>query len=205
MTEFAAYEVSGSYYEVCNCEAICPCRRVGDVVGGRSTYGICQFMISWRIDAGHAGPLDLAGLFVVMAGHWDDDEPETPVRVTLYVDERSSPDQQAALARIFTGRAGGNVLGNFLKFIKEVYAVRPARIELDHTRHRQRVRVESHISVRTREIFPHTVPVVISLVGHTRPGQEIVAEEFRVNDGPLQWEYSGRCGFVNDFAYASGA
>jgi len=202
MPELTPYEVSGSYYEVCNCDAICPCRRVGDVQGGRSTYGICQFMISWRIDAGRAGRLDLSGLSVVMAGYWDDDEPGTPIRVVLYVDERGTPDQQTALGQIFLGRAGGNVLGNLPKYIKEVYAVRPAKIELDHTRHRQSVRVEPYLSVRTREIFPHTVPVVINLVGHTRPGQEIVADRFVVNDGQFQWEYSGRCGFVNDFAYA---
>jgi hypothetical protein len=27
-----AYRVRGSYFESCNCEAICPCRMVGGVV-----------------------------------------------------------------------------------------------------------------------------------------------------------------------------
>ncbi|MGO8958205.1 MAG: DUF1326 domain-containing protein [Streptosporangiaceae bacterium] len=46
--------VAGSYFETCNCEAVCPCRRVGERAGGRSTYGICQFALSWLISRGRA-------------------------------------------------------------------------------------------------------------------------------------------------------
>ncbi len=40
-TDLASYlpwRISGSYLEACNCEAICPCRRIGRRHGGRSTY-----------------------------------------------------------------------------------------------------------------------------------------------------------------------
>ena len=33
--------VAGIYLEACNCEAICPCRRIDGVAGGRSTHGVC--------------------------------------------------------------------------------------------------------------------------------------------------------------------
>lgn len=46
------WAVAGSYFEACNCEAICPCRRVGERAGGRSVYGICQFALSWQISQG---------------------------------------------------------------------------------------------------------------------------------------------------------
>src|SRR5436305_4445665 len=36
-----SYRVRGSYFESCNCEAICPCRKIGSTLGGRSTYGEC--------------------------------------------------------------------------------------------------------------------------------------------------------------------
>jgi hypothetical protein len=35
---------------------------------GRSTYGICFGLLGWRIDEGHAGGLDLAGLGGLIAG-----------------------------------------------------------------------------------------------------------------------------------------
>jgi len=33
------YSVSGSYFESCNCDPICPCRMSDGIPGGRSTYG----------------------------------------------------------------------------------------------------------------------------------------------------------------------
>ena len=49
-----AWRVAGTYLESCNCDAICPCRRIGGVPGGRSTHGICLGALSWRIEDGWA-------------------------------------------------------------------------------------------------------------------------------------------------------
>ena len=91
------WAVAGSYFEACNCEAVCPCRNVGERSGGRSTYGICQFALSWQISQGRADRLRLDDLSVVMAGWYDDDEPRSPWRVSLYLDERAGHEQHAAL------------------------------------------------------------------------------------------------------------
>src|SRR4051812_10308200 len=53
------WRVAGSYFEACNCTAVCPCRRVGERDGGRSSYGVCQFALSWQIDRGHAGTVTI--------------------------------------------------------------------------------------------------------------------------------------------------
>jgi hypothetical protein len=55
-TELGSYlpwRISGTYLEACNCEAICPCRRIGGRQGGRSTTGICLGSLSWQIEEGH--------------------------------------------------------------------------------------------------------------------------------------------------------
>ena len=49
------WRVAGTYFEACNCEAVCPCRREGGRMGGRSTYGRCDFALSWRVTEGQAG------------------------------------------------------------------------------------------------------------------------------------------------------
>jgi hypothetical protein len=36
LTMARVWRVSGSYFEVCTCEAICPCRRHGSRKGGRA-------------------------------------------------------------------------------------------------------------------------------------------------------------------------
>jgi hypothetical protein len=63
----SGWHLRGSYFESCNCDAICPCRRIGGVAGGRSTHGVCLGALSWLVEAGRFGDTDLDGLGVVLA------------------------------------------------------------------------------------------------------------------------------------------
>jgi hypothetical protein len=195
--------VSGTYLEACNCEAICPCRTVGAVKGGRSTYGVCDFALSWRILGGDAAGLDLSGLSVAMAGSYSDDESGSPWRVVLYLDERGDDRQREALTEIFLGRAGGTALENYAHYVGEVYAVRPARIELEHSPGRRRIRAGDYVAVEGFRSFAPGEQISCGIPGHDRPGEELVGELQRVDDGALRWEVRGRCGFATDFDYRS--
>ena len=203
MSLYTPWSVSGSYYEVCNCEAICPCRQHGTRKGGRSTYSTCDFALSWSILDGRAGSVDLAGLSVVMAGSFCIDEPGVPWRVVLYVDDRGGPEQQQALTDIFLGRAGGTTLRNFALMIGEVYAVRQAQIELQHVPDQESILVERYVMAKTAQPVWSDAPISRCIPGHDQPGQEIIAETFQVDDGALHWSVSGRCGFATSFAYSS--
>jgi len=108
-----SWNLRGSYFEACNCDAICPCRTVGDRAGGRSTFGICQFALSWHITEGRADDVILGDLSVVLAGWYDDDEPGSPWRISLYIDDTADDAQYGSLTSIFLGRAGGTALENF--------------------------------------------------------------------------------------------
>jgi hypothetical protein len=195
--------VSGSYFEACNCEAICPCRRVGGRPGGRSTYGICDFVLSWWILEGRADETDLAGLKTVLAGSYSDDEPRSPWRVTLYVDDRADAGQRDALSDIFLGRLGGTPFNNFANAIGEVHAVRTAHIELDHTPNKQKIEAGGYITVLASEPVLSDEPVSCGIPGHDRLGQELRTSVIRADDAPLQWDVRGRCGFASDFDYRS--
>jgi hypothetical protein len=197
------WAVAGSYFEACNCEAICPCRRVGDRPGGRSTYGICQFVLSWQIRQGQADGLPLDDLAVVMAGWYHDDEPGSPWRVSLYLDERASQEQHDALAGIFAGRAGGTALRNFATAIGTVHEVRRARIDLSHAPRRWSIRAGTYLTVYAERPVDAPGPVACGIPGFDQPGQEVIAGTFRVDDGPLSWDLHGRCGFATNFDYSS--
>jgi hypothetical protein len=202
MDTFVPWSVAGSYYEVCNCEAICPCRRSRGQPGGRPSYETCDFALSWWIKQGHAGAIELADLMVVMVGRWET-TPGDPWHVTLYVDDRATPAQKDALTAVFLGRAGGALQKGFAANIVEVYAVKSARIELDHTSARERIEIHPYLTVRTRAAVPHDFAVTCGIPGHDHPGQEIRAEIFRYQDPPLDWDVRGKCGFSTDFAYSS--
>jgi hypothetical protein len=200
------WEIRGSYFESCNCDPICPCRRVDGVAGGRSTHGVCSGVLTWVIEEGAAGETDLAGLPVALAIRYDDDEPGSPWTWILYLDERADEEQLAALEAIFTGRLGGDALTHFPWAWKasQLAAVRRVAIELDHTRRRQRLRIRDHVTVRIRDRYREEATVTCVIPGHDRDGEELVADELRVDDGPLAFEYSGTCGYAASFAYSGG-
>lgn len=202
----SSWHVSGSYFEACNCDAICPCRRRDGVrTGLGSTYGVCDFALSWHVIAGHLDDLDLSGLSAVLAGSYRDDEPKKPWRVSLYVDERGSAAQRGALSEIFLGRAGGTSFRNFASVIGEVYAIRPARIELDHSPRRWFMRADEYVLVRATEPVPSAAAISCAIPGHDRQGEEVLCEIMRVEDDRLHWEVTGRCGYSSSFDYRSDA
>ena len=199
-----SWQIRGTYFESCNCDAICPCRRIDGVAGGRSTHGVCTGVLSWVIEEGEADGVDLSGLPVALAGGYSDDEDGSPWTFVLYLDERASDEQRAALESIFTGASGGDALAHFPWAWKasNLVAVRPAAIEVDHTQRRQWLRVRDHVEVRIRDRFAeqHTVSCVIP--GHDQPGEELVADALSVTDGPFDYSLGGVCGYGSVFAYA---
>ena len=198
------YRIRGTYLESCNCDAPCPCRRIDGRAGGRSTRGICDGALSWSIEDGEAAGIDLAGLGVVLATRYSDDVEGSPWTFALFVDERGDPGQREALGRIFSGALGGTVLEHFPWAWKasELVVVRPAGIELDHTPRRQWLRIRDHVTVRIRDRYAGGETVTCVIPGHDRGGEELVAEELRVDDGPIAFDYSGTCGYAATFAYS---
>jgi hypothetical protein len=204
MAAATAWHIRGSYFESCNCDAICPCRRIDGVPGGRSTHGICAGVLSWLVEEGSAGGTDLAGAAVALAIRYDDDEPGSPWTWILYLDKRASEEQRAALEAIYTGRLGGDAETHFPWAWKasRLVAVRPVAIELDHTQRRQWLRIRDQVTVRIRDRYTGAETVTCIIPGHDQGGEELVADELRVDDGPLAFEYSGTCGYAATFAYS---
>jgi hypothetical protein len=204
MAVATSWAIRGSYFESCNCDAICPCRRIDGVPGGRSTHGICAGALSWLIEEGNAAGTDLAGLAVAMSIRFDDDEPGSPWTWILYLDERASEEQRASLEAIFTGRLGGDALEHFPWAWKasHLVEVRAVAIELDHTRRRQWLRIRDHVTVRIRDRYAGQETVTCVVSGHDQDGEELIAEELRVDDGPLAFEYAGVCGYAATFSYS---
>jgi hypothetical protein len=199
-----SWRIQGSYFESCNCDAICPCRRVNGVPGGRSTHGVCMGVLSWLIEEGAVDGTDLSGLPVALALRYSDDEPGSPWTWVLYLEARATREQHAALEGIFTGRLGGDAQTHFPWAWKpnEVVAVRSVAIDVDHTRQRQRLRIRDRVSVRISDGYGGGETVTCVIPGHDRTGEELVTDELVVEDGRLAFSYRGVCGYGSTFDYA---
>jgi hypothetical protein len=201
-----SWRLRGSYFESCNCDAICPCRRIDGEAGGRSTHGVCLGVLSWIIEEGHARDTPLDGLAVAVADCYDDDEPGSPWSIVLYLDERADGAQRDALEAIYLGRLGGSALLHFPWAWKSsrLLAVRSAQIDVDHTRRRQRLRIGNEVEVRIAAAAGESHTVTCVIPGHDRSGEELEAELLRVEAiEPLRFEYRGTCGYAADFDYSS--
>lgn len=195
------WSVEGTYFEACNCLPICPCRQVGGRDGGRSTFGVCDFALSWWIRRGHSGDLDLADRQVVMVGSYDDDEPGSPWTVALFTDDAANAEQHSVLADIFLGRVGGTPSRNYGGAIHTVIGIGAADITLDHQRRHWRIRVDGRIDVVAYTEIDSEETVACGIPGLDQPGQEVRATTLRADVEPFVWEWSDRCGFATKFAY----
>ncbi len=201
----APWWIAGGYFESCNCEAICPCRTIAGVPGGRSTYGVCFGALSWRIEEGHAGDVDLAGLNAALVYRYSDDEEGSPWQFNLHVDERGDEEQREALANILVGKLGGKLILAlpWVRKPSELLHVRTSRIEIEIGAKSNELRIGEAVGMLASEPFATGDRVSCIVPGHHQPGTELIADQQTVRDEPFEWELAGNCAFVTRFDYAS--
>ena len=199
------WHISGSYLEACNCEAICPCRRIGGRPGGRSTYGECIGALSWIVGEGRMGDADLAGMKAVLASRYHDDEPGSPWTCVLFVDARGRQQQRQAMADILTGRLGGTPCKQFPWVFKaaNLLGVEALGIEIDHTPGRGWFRAGGKVEVRVLGPVPDQETVTCVIPGHHRQGRELFSDSIEVEASPLVLSVQGRCAYETTFEYLS--
>lgn len=170
---------------------------VGGVPGGRSTYGVCFGVLSWLINDGIVGDVDVSGLAAVLVCRYDDDEPGSPWTVALHVDRRGDDAQRTALETLFL-----EGLQNlpWIRKARHLIGVHVSEIAIDGTT----VRVGDSISMRASQPVETELPVACGIPGYDRLGLELYADELIVHDEPFSWELSGNCAYESDFDYASG-
>jgi hypothetical protein len=204
VTAIPRWHIEGDYFESCNCEAICPCRMVGGVPGGRSTYGICFGVLSWLVREGQADGVDLGGLAVVFTIRYSEDEPGSPWTFVVHVDERGSEEQREALAAILTGRLGGDDILRqpWVRKPSNLVEVRSAPIEIRHGPDGHELRVGRAIELIASRAFETDERVSCIVPGHHVPGRELYADHLAVHDEPFEWELAGNCAYVSTFSYS---
>ncbi len=103
------WQISGQYFETCNCDYVCPC--VPGKFAVEPTHGDCIFAMAFHVEHGRYGSVPLDNLTFVVVGR----TPEAMIKgnwtVGLLVDERANQEQRQALATIASGQAGGPMAG----------------------------------------------------------------------------------------------
>src|ERR1700732_3814740 len=100
-----AWNVSGQYYETCNCDFICPC--LPGQLAVRPTKGDCQFAMAFQIEHGTYGAVSLDGLGFIVLGLTPQEMGKGNWSVGLVTDARATAEQRDAMTAIASGAAGG--------------------------------------------------------------------------------------------------
>jgi hypothetical protein len=120
------WNLDGELILNCNCTVFCPC--VISLGKHPPTEGYCQAWAGVRIDKGRSGDIDLSGMNVAMLldipgkmerGNWT---------LALWIDDRATDAQFAALETIFRGSAKGTT-GLFTLLVGEYLGAERAPIE----------------------------------------------------------------------------
>ena len=108
MAAQAKWQLSGDYFENCNCDVVCPCLvSPAAPLTSRPTQGTCDVALFFHIDKGSYDTTPLDGLNVAVIGHAPGPMGAGNWTIAAYIDERADDQQTAALGTIFGGAEGG--------------------------------------------------------------------------------------------------
>lgn len=113
-----SWQVSGQYYETCNCDFVCPC--VPGQLAVKPSKGSCLFAMAFQVDRGSFGTVALDGLGFIVLGFTPEEMGKGNWSVGVIADERANAEQRDALTAIASGGAGGpmsalsGLVGKFL-------------------------------------------------------------------------------------------
>lgn len=177
----------------CNCTVFCPC--VISLGKHPPTEGYCQAWAGVRIDKGHSGGTDLSGLNVAMLldipgkmerGNWT---------LALWIDDRATDEQFAALETIFRGGARGTT-GLFTLLVGEYLGAERAPVEFVTDGDTRTLSVGRIIQGEVRPIAGQRAGEEVSVVNTQYwMGPEVVVAEAvkgRVRAFGRVWNFEGR-------------
>jgi hypothetical protein len=102
------WQLSGDYFENCNCNVVCPCLVSPNApLTSRPSQGVCDVALFFHVDKGSYDNVSLDGLNVAVIAHTPGPMGEGNWTIAAYIDERANDQQTAALGAIFGGAEGG--------------------------------------------------------------------------------------------------
>ena len=191
------------YVETCNCAHGCPCNFTMI-----PTHGGCHGVDAYHIREGDCDGVRLDGLNVALLFAWPGPIHHGHGRSIVYIDERATPEQHAALERIATGEAGA---GGPFEIFRGTFAERPkvmagpAKITVDGRR----------ASIGLGDLATVKVgPIISDMDGSEANARLVMPDGFifkdamvvnvddgRVRGGGLEFDYRNCSAFIADIAY----
>ena len=168
-----------------------------------SSDGSCHVTLGFDIRNGRYGAVDLDGLGAVLVINSPPGRAfaDGNLSAALYVDERASSEQRAALQAIFSGQAG-RLFGGLGPLIGQFLGVKAARIAFGGDPKRRSLRIEG-VSEATVEAVPGPIdqskPITLgnmNLFNPSEPLTQAIVVSSSYKDHGFEWDNTGQNGYI---------
>jgi hypothetical protein len=199
-----SWKISGSYFETCSCDLMCPCNMSMD---HGATYDFCRVTLVFNIKEGEIQATDVSGLAVAAIADTPKLMTEGNWRLGLFVDDEATDEQVEKLAAVFGGQNGGPMEG-VVPLVGEMLGVERAPFEVVENGLRHSVKIGDAIDFEIEDIVPFGVetgePVRLVGVFHPVSSEFNAAEATRSRINAFGIEYEGKTGIsASEFAWAA--
>jgi hypothetical protein len=197
------WNLTGSYFETCSCDVVCPCTASLSLGATRDR---CKVVLVFNVKSGEVDGTDVSGLVVaavcdtpkVMSdGNW---------RLGVVIDAAASDEQAEKLGGVFSGALGGpmEALG---PLIGENLGVQRLPIEVEEDGLKHSVRIGDEIDFEIEDVVPFGVesgePAKVTGIFHPVGSELTISRATRSQVNAFGIQYEGRSGFSSsEFAWA---
>jgi hypothetical protein len=187
----ASWQISGQYYETCNCDFVCPC--ILEQLAVRPTQGACTFAMAFQIERGKYDTLSLDGLGFILLGRTPAEMIKGNWSVGVIADERAATEQRDAIVAIASGSAGGPMAA-LSGLVGEFLGVESAPIRFERDGVKWSIRASTLVdmaAVGAKGINPDaTEPLHLDNTGHPAADRVALAHASKshVNALSLTWD-----------------
>lgn len=199
-----AWNVEGTYYENCSCDAVCPCTWSN--MERAATNDDCRVALLFEVETGEVEGVDVAGTTCVVVMQTPPQMLEGNFKAGLIIDDSATDEQADLLAQVFSGASGGPMAG-LSPLIGEFLGVERLPISVEHDGANHHIVVGDALDISlTKEATPDGEPVQLTniVVHPAGPTLDIaVADQVSNSVFGIDWSGSGLSGFSNPFAWAS--
>lgn len=199
-----AWKISGTYFETCSCEVVCPC--TASLALG-ADYDRCKATLIFNILEGEIEGTDVGGLKVAAIADTPKVMSEGNWRLGVFVDAGASDEQAEKLTAVFGGQLGGpmEALG---PLVGENLGVERAPITIVEDGLRHSVKIGDAIDFEIEDVVSFGVetgePARLAGIFHPAGSELTIAKATRSRINAFGIEYEGKSGFSSaKFAWAA--
>lgn len=199
-----SWKLSGSYFETCSCDVVCPC--TASLALG-ATRDRCNATLVFHVESGEVEGTDVSGLTVAAVADTPKVMSDGGWRLGVFIDAAASDEQAEKLGGVFSGALGGPMaaLG---ALIGEDLGVERAPIEVREDGLRHSVRIGEAVDFEIEDVVSFGAesgePAKLTGIFHPAGPDLTVSRATRSRIDAFGISYEARSGFSrSQFSWAA--